>query len=474
MPGDPKDLRAFLATITLMRDTQSWARWRQIQYGTGFGLFWVLVFTFGYFQFFYQPANCFDGEMNGEERGVDCGGGCLRICSIDVIEPNVRWTQSFKVRDGQYNVVAYVENQNTGAVTPAVDYTVSLYDADGLIAERAGTTPLPADSVYPIFVGPIQTGDRVPTNTFLELADVSEWYPGQSGRGQFTITNQTLAGVDTMPRLTADIYNSDLTEANNVEIVATIFDASGNALTSSRTFVQNFAGRSTENTVFTWPEPIAKTIRSCTVPTNVMVAIDLSGSMNNDQDDPPQPITAVLEAAEAFVDRLRSQDMVALVTFATEAMLEKTFSSDTDQVADSIAGLGIDPAEERGSTNTGDAFVRASEAFASSSDPEARKVMVILTDGLATAPDDEPEEYALARAAELKATGVEVYAIGLGNEVNMEFVRGVATDRNYAYQAINRSQINQIYETITGAICEDGPAVIDIIPKIGVSIPARQ
>ena len=39
--------------------------------------------------------------------------------------------------------------------------------------------------------------------------------------------------------------------------------------------------------------------------------------------------------------------------------------------------------------------------------------MVILTDGLATAPDIEPEQYALAKAADLKATEVDVYAIGL-------------------------------------------------------------
>lgn len=450
-----------------MRDTRSWALRRQLQYGVGFLTFWLLVFTGVYYQYIYAGPTCFDGEQNGEERGIDCGGACALICSFDVLSPEVRWTQSFKVRDGQYNVVSYVENPNITAATPEVRYTVSLYDADGLITELSGATPLPPDSVYPIFVGPIQTGDRIPTNSFLELAPALTWYPADTGRDQFSIREQRLSGEDTRPRLDAKVTNNAFTEAQNVELVATIFDANGNALTSSRTFVEYFPAQSEVAVVFTWPEPIAKTIRSCTVPTDVMLAIDLSGSMNNDQAEPPEPITSVLAAAEAFVGRLREQDQVAVTTFASSASLDEIFTSDTEAVADTIASLVIDPEEETGSTNTGAAIVSASEEFFSERpNPAARRVMVMLTDGLATAPDDEPEMFALEQAAILKSTGVEVYTIGLGNEVNMDFVRALATDPSYAYQALSRADIDQIYRTITGALCEDGAAVIDIIPKI--------
>ncbi len=96
--------------------------------------------------------------------------------------------------------------------------------------------------------------------------------------------------------------------------------------------------------------------------------------------------------------------------------------------------------------------------------PDARSVLILLTDGLATAPKEEPEAYAKEAASALKATGVEVYVIGLGQEVNMEFIREIASpDR--AYQAVSRAQVDQIYRQITGAICEDGAAIIDIVPK---------
>jgi Mg-chelatase subunit ChlD len=253
-------------------------------------------------------------------------------------------------------------------------------------------------------------------------------------------------------------------------VVATIFDANGNALTASRTIVDDFLPRTEQDIVFTWPEPIAKTVRSCEVPTDVVVAIDLSGSMNNDQAEPPEPITSVLGAAQRFVGRLQERDQAALITFASEAVTNQGFSSPRF-ISGRIRELGIDPEEEQGSTNTGDAFLRAAQLFNSANkNPDARKVMVILTDGLATAPEEEPEQYARELATALKQTDVTVFAIGLGQEVNMEFVRDIASP-NAAFQALSSSEVDSIYQAITGAICEDGAARIDIVPKTDANFP---
>lgn len=450
--------------------SRPWAFWRQLQYGGAFGLLVSSLFAGVYFSYFYNPPNCFDNRQNGEERGVDCGGACTRICAIDVVKPVVVWARSFEVTSGQYNAVAYVENRNKNAASPVVPYTMTLYDEAGVIATREGTTILPPDSVYPIFEARITTDGRVPTRTFLELGEAELWVPASAGREQFTVNSRTLTGADERPRLSSSITNNALTEAEAVEVVATIFDARGNALTASRTFVDRFPARGTTEVVFTWPEPIAKTIRSCEIPTDVAVAIDLSGSMNNDGGTPPQPITSVLRAAEAFTDRLRANDQAALVTFATEAILERTLSADVAGVADAVARLTIAPEEETGSTNTGDAITKAGEELNSARhNSEARKVMVLLTDGLATAPDPEPEAYALRAAAAVKASGVDIYAIGLGQNVNMDFVRQVASTPSQGFAALSTAQIDSVYRTITSSLCEDGAAVIEIIPKTTAS-----
>ncbi len=372
--------------------------------------------------------------------------------------------------DGQYNAVAYVENRNKTAASPAVPYTLKLYDADGVIAERSGTTILPPDSVYPIFEARIMTNGRVPTQTFLELGEATLWVPASAGPEQFTVNSRTLTGADARPRLEARITNNALTEAEDVEVVATIFDARGNALTASRTYIDRFRARQEETAIFTWPEPIAKTIRSCEIPTDVAIAIDLSGSMNNDSAAPPQPITAVLAAAQAFANRLRSQDQASVVTFASSASVLQPLTTDVQGVAAKIAALTIDPREEAGNTNTGDALLRAGAELGSARHSgEARKVLVLLTDGLATAPDEDPEAYAQAAATAIKAQGVEIFAIGLGENVNMNFIRGVASSEAQAYAALSVGQIDSIYKTITASLCEDGAAVIQIIPKTAAS-----
>jgi Mg-chelatase subunit ChlD len=449
---------------------RTWAFWRRVQYGTGFGLFWLLVFGFIYVQFLYVTPTCLDGKQNGDEKGTDCGGSCNRICSFEVATPVATWARSFRVTDGQYNAVAYIENTNRIAAAPKISYTFGLYDEQGLITERKGTTILPPDSVYPIFEAKITTGSRIPTQTFITLDPVDVWLPAETGRDQFTITDRKLSGADDTPKLEAKIRNNALTKADEVEVVATIFDASGNALTSSRTFIDDFAPRSEATAVFTWPEPIAKTVRSCEVPTDVILAIDLSGSMNNDNDNPPEPITSVLASAEAFALRLKESDQAGLVTFATDAALEQRLTSDTNAIANMISSLAIDPKEETGSTNPGEAFRRAFEELHSElHNKEARKVLVLLTDGLATAPDEDPDGYAKKNADLVKGSGISVFTIGLGENVNMDFVRELASSPSQSYQAVTTSGLDQIYRTITASLCEDGAAVIDIVPKTDAS-----
>jgi Mg-chelatase subunit ChlD len=454
---------------------RTWAFFRRLQYGTGFGLFWLVVFSFVYFNYFYQTPTCLDGRQNGTEKGIDCGGSCSRICAFEVLQPEATWARSFRVSDNQYNAVAYIENRNRVAASPEVSYTFTLFDAQGLISERKGKTILPPDSVYPVFEARIDTGGRTPTQTFIEIDPVEMWLPSEAGREQFTVTDRELIEIGSTPKLEAKIRNNALTPAEEVEVVATIFDASGNALTSSRTFIDDFQGRSEESIVFTWPEPIAKTIRSCEVPTDVVMAIDLSGSMNNDSKEPPEPISSVLTAAESFVRRLKTSDQAGLITFATTALLQERLTRDINGVAESISSLKIDPKEETGSTNPGEALKGAlGELTSELHSVDARQVVVLLTDGLATAPGEDPDEYALQNAALLKEAGVSVFTIGLGKEVNMEFVKALATEPIQAYQAVSVADLDQIYRTITASLCEDGAAVIDIVPKTNASFSPIQ
>ena len=443
---------------------------RRLQYGAGYLTTLTLVFVGGYFLFFYAPPTCFDTVQNGDELAVDCGGTCTRICAISVTPPAILWAKSFSASPGQWNAVAYIENSNPVAGTASLAYTFTLEDASGIIATRSGITVLPPNSTYPVFEGRIDTQGRTPITTRLTIDGESVWVPATVGREQFKTASFDLEGVEDRPRLNARLENTELTAAKDVEIVATIFDASGNPLTASQTFVADFAPRTTKDVIFTWPRPIAKTIRSCAVPTDVVIAIDLSGSMNNDGSEPPQPVTAVLNAASSFVSELTAADQVSVVTFASVATVNQLLTTNSEAAAQLVRGLTIDPGEETGTTNTAAGLEAAKKELTSPRhNVTASRVAIILTDGLATAPQPNPDAAATSAAATLKSQNVSLFTIGLGKAVNMDLLRTLASTPEQAYAAPTTATLGNIYKTITDAICEDGAARIDIIPKTGTN-----
>lgn len=468
-----------------MNTNRKWAFWRRVQYGTGFASFWMVVFTIIYMVYFYNPATCFDGSQNGDERGVDCGGACVRICAFDVATPRVEWARAFQITDNQYNAVAYVENRNREAAATEVPYVMKIYDNDGLITEREGVTILPPDSVYPIFEARIQTNGRTPTQTIVELGEATMWVPAERGREQFVVNSRRLTSADANPRLEAELYNASLLEARDVEVVATIFDARGNALTSSRTFVDRFAGRSEQDVVFTWPEPIATTIRSCEVPSDVMMVLDRSGSMAADGGDPPEPLESAKRAAQRFVSQLEDRDQVGFLSYATTPSdpMEQRLTANKQEASTAIntTKMGEDGIQY---TNMGEAFkVATAELTSVRHRDDARKVIIFLTDGDVTRPVN-PEtgerdveyaaNYARVAANQSKSQGVRVYTIGFGEffqeesdviERDVELIRDLASEPSMYYQAPTIQELNRVYQEIGNDLCEDGAAIIDIVPK---------
>jgi len=469
-----------------------WAFKRRAEYGFYYTSVTALIVTLVYFMAFYTPGNCFDNIMNGNEAGVDCGGSCVRMCAFAVTEPEVNWADSFAVTDGQYNAVAYINHRDQTAGTPEQRYTFSLYDEAGLITERSGSVALQPSTMVPIFEGRLETGGRTPTETKLELEPVQLWLPAERGRGDFRTVDFNLQDADSRPRLNVRLENLDVTEVQDVEVVATIFDSAGKALTASRTVIDRFPARTQQDLVFTWPNPIAKTVRTCDVPSDIMVVMDRSGSMAADGGDPPEPLESAKRAAMAFVQQLRSTDQVGYFSYATtvSSPLEQVLSGDRNRVLAAINSteMGQDGVQY---TNMGDAFAAAAaELLGSRHRDDARKVIVFVTDGDVTRPLNPQGErdveyaanYARAQATTAKGEDITIYTIGFGNffannagdgviDRDIDLIRDLASDADKSYLAPSLSDLERVYTEIAQDICEDGPARIDILAKPKVSFP---
>ncbi len=473
-----------------------WAFWRRMQYGGGVAVFFIALFTAFYYAYLFEPASCFDGIQNQGEEGVDCGGPCVRICTASVEPPRIEWVQAFEIGSGQYNAAAYVTNPNVTAGTPELSYTFLFYDErDQLIKERAGSTELPPNVTIPIFQGRIDSRSRTIGRTEIRIESADLWLPVVRGRDQFAVLQTELLGAETQPRLNANIQNRDpAATAERVDLVATIFDSLGNPLTSSATFVENLSPNETRSTFFTWPNPIARTIRACEVPSDIMIILDRSGSMAADGGDPPEPLESTKRAAETFAMQTGARDRLGYLSYATTPSdpIDQELTNSSNAVVEAISRtrLGTDGTQF---TDMGAAFRAAEEELRSERSRDGvRKVMVFLTDGDVTRPVN-PEtgqrdipyarQYALDNAQASKDAGTTIYTIGFGDffleidgvlDRDVGLIEELASSPDKTFTAPTLSDLERVYTEIAEDICEDGPTRIEVIPVTGADfVPMR-
>lgn len=237
----------------------SWAAHRRLLYAAAVALF-LLVVVGGpiAYKILTIPATCADGKQNQGETAVDKGGPCPILDEKLLSPASVLWARSFRVRDGTYNAIAYVQNSNKDAGALGVRYRFGLYDsANVLIAERTGTTFIMPGGVTPVFEGAIDTGNRIVTHTYFEFVEPITWEKLESGTGIVTIGGRQIADVDSMPRITAQVKNTSVADVRDVVFSAVAFDAAGNAIAASETTIPLISPNETRDIAFTWPDPFS-------------------------------------------------------------------------------------------------------------------------------------------------------------------------------------------------------------------------
>ncbi len=146
---------------------------------------------------------------------------------------------------------------------------------------------------------------------------------------------------------------------------------------------------------------------------NLMLAVDLSGSM--DQKDfelagrRVDRLTATKAVATDFIER-REGDRIGLILFGERAYLQVPLTLDRETVNVLLLEAFIGLAGEK--TAIGDAITLAVRRVHEQEKDEGDQVLVLLTDGANTAGEVEP-----LKAAELaQQVGLRIYTIGIGAE----------------------------------------------------------
>jgi hypothetical protein len=239
----------------------TWAHKRQFFYVIILILF---IAVFGFLIIYpkiNKPPTCSDNKQNGTETGVDCGGSCLNACISQVENLSIIWARAFKVVPGRYNAVAYVVNNNKNTAIQKINYRFRFADENNVyIGKREGSTFVPSSGAFAVFEPGIDIGNSIPVFTTFEFTQIPHWLQVSEEKVdqlKVLISNIQLMDETTSPRLSAVIKNNSLFTIPNVSVIAILYDAKNNAISTSRTFLNQLTPLQSANINFTWPEPLS-------------------------------------------------------------------------------------------------------------------------------------------------------------------------------------------------------------------------
>jgi len=145
-----------------------------------------------------------------------------------------------------------------------------------------------------------------------------------------------------------------------------------------------------------------------TLGVDIVVALDVSGSMRAEDFAPKNRLEVARRTVEGFVEG-RPADRIGLVAFASLATTRCPLTQDHEMLRSFLEQVDFAPADQDG-TAIGLGLATATNRLREST--AKSKVVVLLTDGVNNAGQIGPE--AAAEAAQ--ALGVKVYTIGVGSD----------------------------------------------------------
>ncbi len=235
----------------------SWGAKKQLTILAIFAAIIILAVIF-LINYFTPAPSCFDNKQNQNEEGVDCGGAHCIPCSQKVHDITILWSRSFKVRDGVYDSAAYLENSNQFLETKKFDYVIKLFDNNNvLIAVKENTTFVDPGERFVLFEPGIQTLNREPAKTILEIRSIS-WEAAEASPVKIDVlrADRFLEGSTTVPRVEVSVKNQAPAAYKNIEATAVLWGANDEALGVSRTVMDNIDIGAEKKVICTWPNTV--------------------------------------------------------------------------------------------------------------------------------------------------------------------------------------------------------------------------
>jgi len=169
-------------------------------------------------------------------------------------------------------------------------------------------------------------------------------------------------------------------------------------------------------------------------PLDVMLVIDASNSMSGDK------LSAAQDAASAFTGMLNlGKDRVGLISFNSDARLLSALTTSGDKYHDAIRNIQL-----AAGTRLDSGLALAIGTMLANPRPLAQRAVILLTDGR----QDSDPQAAISAADAMKMTGIDLFAVGLGGDADMPFLRQLVDSNEKVRFASNGPVLIEIYATL--------------------------
>src|SRR5215468_4789059 len=153
------------------------------------------------------------------------------------------------------------------------------------------------------------------------------------------------------------------------------------------------------------------------LPMNLVVVVDHSGSMASDG-----RLDKVKAGLHTMIDHLQDNDRLAIVEFDDRVDIDAPLGAALDRPA--LHAI-VDRLQPRGSTDIFDGLAAGFQLLGDAPASERQNRVIFLSDGNATA-GDISQAHILAMAASRVKLGIGLTTIGVGNDFDVELMRGLA------------------------------------------------
>lgn len=219
-----------------------------------------------------------------------------------------------------------------------------------------------------------------------------------------------------------------------------------------------------EHLVGVWVD-VPATSAEMHVPVAVAIAIDTSSSMTG------QKMADARRSARAVVDGMQDGDLIALVSFDSEARTLVDLTPLDERTRRRVLST-IDELDARGSTALFDGMSQAESRLARAPDTHLVRRVILVSDGQATVGTSDPET--LGRLAELgMSRGIQVTALGVGLDYDETTLDAFAQRSSGRFHHLEKSEalvetVQHEMELLASATAAE--AELEIVPASGVEV----